>query len=66
MEEREYTLCCKFLSLIPLKEVAVHVVERESVFPSGMPIGIYTKTMGVLVIGTGKVTAADGMILMTI
>lgn len=61
MGEREYTLCCKFLSLIPLKEVSVHVVERESVFPSGMPIGIYTKTMGVLVIGTGKVTAADGM-----
>ena len=61
IRERDYTLCCKFLNLIPLKEVSVHVVERESVFPSGMPIGIYTKTMGVLVIGTGKVTAADGM-----
>ncbi len=60
--EREYTLCCKFLNLIPVKDVSVHVVERTSVFPSGMPIGIYTKTMGVLVIGTGKVTAADGMI----
>lgn len=42
----DYTLNCKFLDFIPVKEVAVHVVEPDYVLPSGMPIGIYTKTQG--------------------
>lgn len=58
---QEYKLSCKFLNLIPVKEVAVHVVDKNYVMPSGMPIGIYTKTSGVLIIGTGKITAADGL-----
>ncbi len=57
----DYTLNCKFLDFIPVKEVAVHVVEPDFVLPSGMPIGIYTKTQGILIIGTGKVPAKDGM-----
>lgn len=57
----DYQLSCKFLNLIPLKEVSVHVVDKSYVMPSGMPIGIYTKTKGVLIIGTGKVTANDGL-----
>ena len=56
-----YRLSCRFLNLIPVKEVAVQVVDKSYVMPSGMPIGIYTKTKGVLIIGTGKVTAADGL-----
>ena len=58
---QDYRLSCKFLNLIPVKEVTVHVVEKSYVAPSGMPIGIYAKTKGVLVIGTGKVTARDGL-----
>ncbi|MCM1256689.1 MAG: SpoIVB peptidase [Roseburia sp.] len=57
----DYTLNCKFLDFFPVKEVAVHVVEPDYVLPSGMPIGIYTKTQGILIIGTGKVTASDGL-----
>ncbi len=56
-----YRLSCKFINLIPVKEVLVRVVDKSYVMPSGMPIGIYTKTKGVLIIGTGKVTAADGL-----
>lgn len=58
---KDYEISCKFLNVIPVKDVAVHVVGPTYVMPSGMPIGIYTKTDGVLVIGTGKVTAADGL-----
>lgn len=58
---KDYTLKCKFLNFIPVKEVSVHVVEPDYVQPSGVPIGIYTQTRGILVIGTGKVTALDGM-----
>ncbi len=59
--EKDYQLSCKFLSFIPVKEVSVHVVDRSYVMPSGMPIGIYTKTEGVLIIGTGKVTSENGL-----
>ncbi len=58
-QTEDYTLSCKFLNLIPVKEVSVHVVGKNYVIPSGMPIGIYTKTKGILVIGTGTVTAAE-------
>lgn len=60
-KKSDYQLSCRFLSILPLKEVSVHVVEKQYVMPSGMPIGIYAKTKGVLIIGTGKVTAADGL-----
>lgn len=56
-----YTLSCRFLNFIPVKEIAVHVVDKSYVMPSGMPIGIYTQTKGILIIGTGKVTSADGL-----
>lgn len=58
---QEYRLSCKLFHVIPVKEVTVHVVDKSYVMPSGMPIGIYTKTDGILVIGTGKVTSADGL-----
>lgn len=59
---QDYQVFCKFLNLIPVKEVSVHVVEKNYVMPSGIPIGIYTKTKGILIIGTGKVTASDGLV----
>ena len=60
--ETDYSLSCKFLNLIPVKEVSVHVVDKNYVMPSGTPVGIYAKTKGILVIGTGKVTASDGLV----
>ena len=59
---KRYSLSCRFLNLIPVKDVSVCVVEKSYVMPSGMPIGIYTKTKGILIVGTGKVTAADGLV----
>lgn len=56
-----YRLTCRFLNLIPVKQVDVHVVDKTYVMPSGMPVGIYTKTKGVLIIGTGKVASTDGL-----
>jgi len=61
LSERDYTLSCKFMDFIPVKEISVHVVEPEYVLPSGIPIGIYTKTQGILIIGTGKVASSDGL-----
>ncbi len=44
-----------------VKEVSVQVVERETVIPGGIPIGIYLETEGVYVVGTGTVASSDGL-----
>ena len=43
-QKESYRLTCRFLNLIPVKQVDVHVVDKTYVMPSGMPVGIYTKT----------------------
>lgn len=60
-QEADYQLSCYFMHCIPVKDVSVHVVDKSYVMPSGMPVGIYTKTNGVLVLGTGKVSGSDGL-----
>lgn len=56
-----YSMVCRLFGIFEVKEVAVDVVEEENVIPCGIPVGIYVKTEGVLVIGTGTVTGTDGM-----
>ena len=59
-EPDSYTVRCSLLGVLPIKEVQVDVVEREKVIPGGIPVGIYMKTEGVLIVGTGEVCALDG------
>lgn len=54
-------ITCKFLGVIPLKQVEVRQVEDQYVIPCGLPVGIYMETDGVLAVGTGKVTGMDGL-----
>lgn len=56
-----YTMKCKLLGIIPLKDVDVSVIHNSKITPVGIPIGIYMKTDGILVIGTGTVHGADGL-----
>lgn len=56
-----YSIVCRLFGIFEVKEVAVEVIEEESVVPCGIPVGIYVKTEGVLIIGTGAVTGTDGM-----
>ncbi len=55
-----YKLRLKLLGIIPLKEVEVEVIDDEVLVPAGIPIGIYVKTEGVLVVGIGEFTGYDG------
>lgn len=55
-----YTVTCKLFGIFPIKDVEVMLVDEKKVYASGLPIGIYVKTDGVLVLGTSKVTDADG------
>lgn len=56
-----YTIECRLFGVIPVKSIQVDVVERSKVIPSGEPVGIYMKTKGVLVVGTGAVNGMDGI-----
>ena len=44
----------KLFGIIPLKTVDVQVIQDKTLTPAGIPIGIYVKTQGVLVIGVGN------------
>lgn len=52
----EYTLFGK----IPLKTVSAQVADPPEVYAGGIPIGIYLRTNGVLVVGTGEIRGLDG------
>ena len=55
-----YTVTCKLFGIFPVKDVEVMLVDSESIYASGIPIGIYAKMDGILIIGTGAVTDALG------
>ena len=58
--EGSYRVGMKFLGLIRMKDIQVEVVDGSYAIPCGMPVGIYLKSRGVMVIGTGKVTDENG------
>ena len=60
-EEPSYYVTCKLFGVLPVKDIAVTVVEGEAVFAGGMTVGIYAKTKGILVIGMGEVTDWAGV-----
>jgi len=59
-QTNSYEMDVKLFGFLPLKNVSVEVIENEEVIPAGIPIGIYVKTRGVLVVGTGDFTGFDG------
>ena len=50
----------KLFGILPLKQVGIRVIEDQELIPVGVPIGIYVKTEGVLVVGTGEFRSAGG------
>lgn len=58
--KNSYTMDCRLFGVIPLKEVYVEEEDEKSLIPGGIPVGIYVKTKGVLVIGTSPVTGLNG------
>lgn len=56
----QYKLVLKIFGIIPLKEVDVDVIQDISLKPAGIPIGIYVKTQGVLIVGIGEFEGEEG------
>lgn len=60
-QEGNYKINVKLFGLIKLKEVSLDVIQEQKLIPGGFPIGIRVKADGIMVLGTGVVTAADGL-----
>lgn len=60
-EQGSYQVGLKLFGVIKLKDIQVDVVDTRYAIPCGSPIGIYLKSDGVMVIGTGRITGPDGM-----
>lgn len=55
-----YKMQLKLFGLIPLKEVEVEVIQDVRLKPAGIPVGIYVKTKGVLIVGIGEFEGEEG------
>lgn len=55
-----YKIQLNLFGMIPFKTVDLQVAEENTVIPVGIPIGIYIKTQGVLVIDIGQFENATG------
>lgn len=56
-----YKIGLKLFGWLQLKDIEVNVVDTKYAVPCGLPVGIYLKSNGIMVIGTGEVTKEDGM-----
>ena len=55
-----YQMDLKLFGVLPYKNVDIEVIQDKMLIPSGIPIGIYVKTNGVLVVGIGEFEDGDG------
>ncbi|MFI3213704.1 MAG: SpoIVB peptidase [Eubacteriales bacterium] len=58
-----YDMNIKLFGIIPFKTTEVSVIEDIMVIPAGIPVGIYVKTNGVLVVATGEFQGRNGDIV---
>ena len=59
-ENAIYEMRVKLFGIVPFKQVDIQVIDDQELIPVGKPIGIYVKTDGVLVVGTGEFKREDG------
>lgn len=57
-----YRLGLRLFGLFEFKEIQVNVVDSQYAIPCGYPIGIYLKSRGIMVIGTGELSGEDGTV----
>ncbi len=61
--EGSYHVGMKLFGFIDMKEIQVDVVDTMYAVPCGLPVGIYLKSDGVMVIGTGQITNDAGNVV---
>ena len=56
----DYELALKLFGIIPLPSVNVCVVDEKYLYPGGFQVGLYLKTEGIYVAGTGEFKDSTG------
>lgn len=59
-EQGNYSGKYKLFGIFSLKDTKVKVVEKTYAYPVGLPVGLYLKTQGVMIIGTGEFEDTSG------
>lgn len=59
-EMEDYTMQVKLFGVIDFKKTQVKVIEDVKLYPIGLPVGIYVKTDGILVLQSGEFIGEDG------
>lgn len=59
--ESSYQMRVRLFGFFSFKNVDIRVIQDQELIPVGVPIGIYVKTEGVLVVGTGEFQGGDGV-----
>lgn len=57
----EYNVSLKLFGLFKFKNISLDVIKSTKLIPCGNPIGIYVETDGIMVLGSGRITGADGL-----
>jgi len=55
-----YEMDVRLLGIIPLKKVELEIVEEQKASALGIPVGIFIKTKGVMVVDVGSFRGMDG------
>lgn len=61
--EGSYRIGMKLFGLIRMKDIQVDVVDGMYAVPCGVPVGIYLKSNGIMVIGTGEIVNDAGNVV---
>lgn len=56
-----YKMQVNLFGFLPIKQVGIRVIDDKELIPVGKPIGIYVKTEGILVVGTGNFQGEGGI-----
>lgn len=59
-EKGDYNGKYKLFGLFTVKDAKVKVIDKTYVYPVGLPIGLYLKTQGVMIIDAGKIEDKNG------
>lgn len=59
-EKGNYNGKYKLFGLFTVKDAKVKVIDKTYVYPIGLPIGLYLKTQGVMIIDSGKIENKEG------
>lgn len=60
-EDQSCQMNVKIFGILPFKQIGIQAIREQELTPVGVPIGIYVKAEGLLVVGVGDFQGVDGI-----